>query len=120
MTQERNEKIRCNPTQATQGSEKKSGGSERKQPTFWLNMFTLRSSRFLFALLGCLGWVAAHFFRCVPGSYHVVREHKFRRVPQKYHRFGERIWSRVPPVTKYFLVFGIEYHVFLGNIILII
>ena len=77
MTQERTEKnaprpnpsnprerkeIRRNPTQATQESEKKSGGSERKQLTFWLTLFTLRSSRFLFALLGCLCWVAADFF----------------------------------------------------------
>ena len=70
MTQERTEKnapppnlsnprerkeICRNPTEASQESEKKSGGSERKQLTFWLTMFTLRTYRFRFALLGRLG-----------------------------------------------------------------
>ena len=34
------------------------------------------------ALLGCLGWFAADFFRCVSGSY-FVRERSARRVPQE-------------------------------------
>ena len=105
MTQERNEKIRCNPTQATQESEKKSGGSERKQSTFGLTC--LRSDPPDYFSLSWVAWVGLQriFFVAFLGHIMSLGSASFVAFPKKYHRIGERSLSRVPPVTKIFFWF---------------
>ena len=126
-------KMRRHPTEATQESEKKSAATQQKQPkrakrnledrnvnSHLFGWTCLRSDPLDFFSLSWVAWVGVQRIFFVAFLVHItaLESVTFVAFPQKYHRIGERTLSRVPPVTKIFLVFGIEHNVFLGTLVL--